>query len=310
MDLAYEWDNLGELGELTADLVVRDNDLLTNDCLRSAILISLFTDRRASIDDVGDDEDLRGWWGDTFEAEDDALGSHLWLLLREKRTPITLTRARLYARQALQWLLDDGVARAVTVDAAFSDRGELVIEVTVITTAGEQLYLLQNVDERCVPDDPGLPGEVGCGDGFYPPPTFDYITTPPYPARGSDDLRGGVQVFDGQFTSWPAEFVEISGDISGGALVPITIDLTYRLEDGSAWEATTIAGDISGGALVPVVVDYTYRDDSGDPTMERIVIGGDISAGVLALVAVDYPNWPTEALQISGDITGGALVLA
>ena len=41
----------------------------------------------------------------------------LWLLAREKRTPAVLARAELYVREALQWLVDDGVASAIAVAA-------------------------------------------------------------------------------------------------------------------------------------------------------------------------------------------------
>ena len=62
-------------------------DLQGDDGLLTALLISLFTDRRAHDDDplpderVGVPSDMRGWWGDYFETErPDPIGSRLWLL--------------------------------------------------------------------------------------------------------------------------------------------------------------------------------------------------------------------------------------
>lgn len=87
------------------------------DPLSRAVVISLFTWRRATPDDPVEPGDSRqGWFGDTYaEAPGDRIGSRLWLLSREKITPRTIARAREYSREALQWLIDDGVATRVDV---------------------------------------------------------------------------------------------------------------------------------------------------------------------------------------------------
>lgn len=76
--------------------------------LVTAILISLFTDRIAAADDVIPDgsSDPRGWWGDD---PTNPIGSRLWMLERAKQTTETLARAQDYIKEALQWLIDDGV---------------------------------------------------------------------------------------------------------------------------------------------------------------------------------------------------------
>lgn len=82
-----------------------------------AVVISLFTWRRAQPDDPI--EGVRwGWWGDGQDGmPNDRIGSRLWLLVREKLTNSTLVRAREYAQESLQWLLDDLVATGVEVTA-------------------------------------------------------------------------------------------------------------------------------------------------------------------------------------------------
>lgn len=83
-----------------------------------AVIISLFTWRRANPDDPLPGIDRFGWWGDNFaDASNDRIGSRLWLLSREKMTQTTVTRAQEYAEEALQWLVDDGVAARVVVEA-------------------------------------------------------------------------------------------------------------------------------------------------------------------------------------------------
>ncbi|WP_448660291.1 phage GP46 family protein [Sphingomonas sp. CJ99] len=102
----------------TADLMLADGQLAADDGLRTAILLSMFTDARARPDDaLADGADPRGWWGDGFASvENDAIGSRLWLVLeRGKALASTALRARDIVREALAWLIDDRVASAVDV---------------------------------------------------------------------------------------------------------------------------------------------------------------------------------------------------
>ncbi|HIF6681401.1 TPA: phage GP46 family protein [Serratia marcescens] len=86
------------------------------DTLTRAVIISLFTWRRAEPDDNA--ENPMGWWGDTWPTvQNDRIGSRLYLLRRSTLTNKTPVKAREYVNQALQWLIDDGVAARVDVDA-------------------------------------------------------------------------------------------------------------------------------------------------------------------------------------------------
>lgn len=83
-----------------------------------AVIVSLFTWRRANPDDPLPGDLRMGWWGDSFPSTpNDRIGSRLWLLSRSTLTPETVARAREYALEALQWLIDDGVAARVEVEA-------------------------------------------------------------------------------------------------------------------------------------------------------------------------------------------------
>lgn len=108
--------------------------------LRTSVIISLFTDRLAQPDDALPDDttNRRGWWADT---ETDLIGSRLWLLSREKRIEPVRQRAIDYSREALQWLIDDGVARAVDVDAEWSGLDRLDILVTVYRNDGRSIEM-------------------------------------------------------------------------------------------------------------------------------------------------------------------------
>ena len=82
-DIATDYSN----DALRGDLVLEDGQLTQDEGLDSAILHSLFTDRRATLADLKPlgRTDLRGWWGDlTLVNDGDRYGSLLWLLERAK----------------------------------------------------------------------------------------------------------------------------------------------------------------------------------------------------------------------------------
>lgn len=112
---------------LLGDWQTGGGGLLDGDDLETAILISLFTDRLARSDDAIDGDDRRGWWGDT--GSEYPIGSRLWLLRREKLTTKVALKAEDYANEALAWLVDDGVATAISTNAqiVFPNRLNLII---------------------------------------------------------------------------------------------------------------------------------------------------------------------------------------
>ncbi len=112
-----------------ADLVREGGNLLyDDDGLDAAVMISLFTDRRADPDDKVEGS-RRGWWGDSIFG--DQIGSRLWMLRRENELQTTLDKARQYALEALQWLVDDGVAKSVAVIASRVASGVLGLSVSI-----------------------------------------------------------------------------------------------------------------------------------------------------------------------------------
>ncbi|UPG86862.1 phage GP46 family protein [Luteibacter aegosomatis] len=131
-DISTVWNV--ERGE--GEWVLSGASLASGDDLVTSTLICLFTDRVAEDSDVIPDgtEDRRGWWGDA--GEDRPIGSRLWLLDRSKLTNAVATRARGYAKEALQWLVDDDVAVAVTVSSTIVKPSTLRLAVTVDRSNG------------------------------------------------------------------------------------------------------------------------------------------------------------------------------
>lgn len=133
-DIATLWN-----GADGGDWLLAGNALQSDDGLQTAVVLSLFTDRLADADelDAGASGDAsrqgrRGWWGDAHApVQGDRIGSRLWLLGREKQLPLVLRRAEEYAAEALQWLVDDGVATAVNVSAEVARDGVLALAISI-----------------------------------------------------------------------------------------------------------------------------------------------------------------------------------
>lgn len=117
------------------DLPVRKGDLVGDDSLGTEIMVSLFTDVRAEKDELPPEySDLRGWWADallSMQGDEQGTGSKLWLLRRQKQLESVLVQAEAYARSALQWLIDEGLAGAVSVTADNPAQGTLVLTVSI-----------------------------------------------------------------------------------------------------------------------------------------------------------------------------------
>ncbi len=142
-DIALVWD----MRKGSADFSVDANDLELDDGLETSVMLSLFTDRGANPGDVLPDAqaDRHGWWGDAYPVVDgDHIGSRLWLLARSKQLPEILTRATEYAREALQWLIDDKVAERVDVESEIVRNGVLGLRIVIFKPKADTVNFRYN----------------------------------------------------------------------------------------------------------------------------------------------------------------------
>lgn len=111
--------------------------LALTDALIRSVVISLFTWRRAHDDDDLPGNQRFGWWGDAYALQpNDKIGSRLWLLTRAKLLPTTPALAKGYAEEALQWMLDDGVAARIDVVAERMGMEGLALSATIYRAVG------------------------------------------------------------------------------------------------------------------------------------------------------------------------------
>lgn len=139
--IALDWGQT----RVTPDLALAASGAVAReDGLRTAILLSLFLDARASAEDPLPDplnRDRRGWVGDALAPRaGDRIGSRLWLLAREKQNEATRLRAEIYAREALAWMTEEGLARSVSVTAAWVSQGQLGLRVQVAELSFDETF--------------------------------------------------------------------------------------------------------------------------------------------------------------------------
>ena len=98
------------------DISLVNGDFTLVDSFDTSITVALFADERADASEVPAAELRRGWWGNQFG--DDPLfqlGSKIWLIEQARSNQDTLNSAIDFAKNSLQWLIDDDHAENIEV---------------------------------------------------------------------------------------------------------------------------------------------------------------------------------------------------
>jgi len=127
-----------------ADMPIVNGDFAIGDDLSTAVLVSIFSDRRATdaeLDALADGATKpttnKGIWIDTYR-EGIQYGSGIWLILRGKKLPETLSRAEEYVNESLAWMTADGVAQTVEAEASFNE-DRMLLSITITRQSAEDL---------------------------------------------------------------------------------------------------------------------------------------------------------------------------
>jgi phage gp46-like protein len=218
--------------DLSGDIELLEGDLRLDNGLATAVLISLFSDRRADESDrlPDGDTDRRGWWGDAWpEIEGDKIGSRLWLLYREKQLQSTVERAREYAEESLAWLIETGAAERLEVEAWIVRTGVLGLRITVWEGQRPRRLCLAYTPAAVtpVPDaDPGgaVGGLVLAGNGAQ-------WSEPPAPHQAEDPYgQTGAIVWGGQGCAAAPEPIPLDAD---------TLVITYSFTEANGRDLDT-----------------------------------------------------------------------
>ena len=129
-DIALKQDAEG-IYDIQVDPVT--GDFVMTEGLESALLVALFSDRRAADDEVRDPLRRRGWDGDLVaDVPDDRFGSGLWLYEQARLDAATRAGVRTEAEAALDWMTQESLAASVAavVEATPASRA-LQIAITI-----------------------------------------------------------------------------------------------------------------------------------------------------------------------------------
>lgn len=120
------------------DLSIENGDFKTVSGLETALAVSLFSDRRAYVDEVPDPLERRGWIGDLFsEHNGDIHGSGLWFYMQSRSLKENENGIKSESRQALEWLITDGLAGFVDVTTDVShQKRRLTLNITITALNG------------------------------------------------------------------------------------------------------------------------------------------------------------------------------
>ena len=132
--------------DFRADVKIESDGIQEDEGLETAVMLSLFTDQRVVDQELPPFEiSKRGWWGDMFAShEGDKIGSKLWLYEREKQTLENLSKIEDTAKESLQWMIDDGVAKSIAVQASYPQPVFILLNVPIEKPDG-QIYAFKTL---------------------------------------------------------------------------------------------------------------------------------------------------------------------
>jgi len=123
-----------------ANIKISGYDLYRDPGFETAVLISLFSNQRATLEDkLPNRTDTRGgYWGD--ELLELPLGSKLWLLGRSKIDNDTLTTSEQYIKDALKWMVTDGIADSIEATATRANVNQINWLVNIKKKTGDSVF--------------------------------------------------------------------------------------------------------------------------------------------------------------------------
>jgi phage gp46-like protein len=99
------------------DISFTKGDFTLTNGLDTALLMSVFGEKRADVSEVPTPELQRGWWGNLFnDVLNYEYGSKLWLLDQARATQEKINDGVAYLQEGLNWLKEDNYVDQIFVD--------------------------------------------------------------------------------------------------------------------------------------------------------------------------------------------------
>lgn len=158
------------------DLIIDEDtrDLEVGEGLESALITSLFSDRRAARDEVANPLKRRGWIGNLVaEVPGDNFGSGLWLYEQKRLEGEVATGLRSEAEQSLDWLVEENLLTSVSAQVIMSPEKRGVFLMIHLTSnsgdATSMAYRLADATQR------GILAQLGTFPGLVTDPREDMM---------------------------------------------------------------------------------------------------------------------------------------
>jgi phage gp46-like protein len=103
----------------TGRLRIENSDLIADNTIATAIVNSLFIDKRYNNE--------QGFWGDVLLGR--SIGSLLWTLERATINDTTIALIKQYSIDALQWLLDQKIVSSIDVSVYRQSTNQINLEI-------------------------------------------------------------------------------------------------------------------------------------------------------------------------------------
>lgn len=114
------------------DMTFTNGDLTSTTGLDTAVLMSIYTDARASYSEVPEIQRRRGWWGNIVSNYPNyEIGSKIWLLQQSRLDQNTLNLAKTYSYNCLSWMIDDGYITNINVSTEKTNSEEMLANITL-----------------------------------------------------------------------------------------------------------------------------------------------------------------------------------
>jgi len=131
-----------DVGGACADLRIVNGDFEADNGLENAVLISLFTDRFVPTVDLPPNIfDNAGWWADSIsDPPEDRIGSRLWIFDRIGKINVETRNGMVDAAQeALQWMIDQGVASRIAVVGTVVVGTRIDLDIEIFRPQGDNI---------------------------------------------------------------------------------------------------------------------------------------------------------------------------
>ena len=134
-DIYLNWNS----ESFTADMSMQLGDIVTGREIETAVIMSIFTWRRANADDELPEGEIsrQGWWADTYaNVPNDKIGSRIWLARRRKMTQSTETFIYDCIDECLKWMIEDQIAVKIEIETERQGLSTLALKIIIHESSG------------------------------------------------------------------------------------------------------------------------------------------------------------------------------